>query len=212
MRPQPFDLIFGSLAGERFPAIRDALGAETGLDAFLLSAPALELLRDLRPEGGVGDAADAFVGFVHAAYLYWTDGMHHCELDSDATTRLLAATLTTPTTPATPTTYIQVAPRRIWGRLADEETFEPLDGWFARAHGDRLDVVACFGVHPERPGVTVVVASGPPPILAALIRPDGTPPFSPTMPGGVAAGLAEVGSPAELLALAWHATRLADGT
>ncbi len=92
-------------------------------------------------------------------------GAHHRELDAAATSRLLepapaAGTgVPEPSDVVTGTTYIQVAPRRIWGRLADEETFEPLDGWFARAGGSRLDVVACFGVHPERPGVTVVVVS-----------------------------------------------------
>jgi len=216
MRPQPFNLIFGALADERFPAIRDALQGETRLDAFLLSAPALELLRDLRPDTGVGDAADAFVALVHAAYLYWHDGTPRRELDAAATGRLLDPAAAGPGAAAGDvmpgTTYIQVAPRRIWGRLADEATFEPLDGWFARARGGRLEVVACFGVHPERPGVTVVSASGPPPMAADLVRRDGTAAFAATMPGGAAAGLAEVGSPGELLALAWRAARPAAGT
>ncbi len=211
MRPGPFELIFASLADERFPAVREALGSERGLDAFLLSPPALELLRDLRPDGGVGEAADAFVALVHAAYLYWADGGRLRELDAAATAGLLSgvdASGKAPT-PVTVTTYIQVAPRRIWGRLADEETFEPLDGWFATAAGDRLDVVACFGVHPERPGVTVVAVGGPEPAAAGLVRVDGSAPFAPRMEGGATAGLAEVGTPAELLALAWRAARLA---
>jgi hypothetical protein len=204
-RPHPFDLVFGSLADERFPAIRDALGDDTGLDAFLLAQPAVDLLHDLLPDGGVGEAVGAFAAFVHAAYLFWTGGCQRRELDADAVKRLLAGHQATPDPrPTRPTSYIQIEPRRIWGRLADEETFEPLDGWFATRAGDRLDVVACFGVHPERPGLSVVAVGGPQPARAPA-RADGTAPFAPTMPGGDTAGLHEVGSPAELLLLAWRA-------
>ncbi|MES1259867.1 MAG: hypothetical protein ABUL71_04665, partial [Gemmatimonadota bacterium] len=102
-------------------------------------------------------------------------------------------------------TYVQLAPRLIWGQLDAEASFEPLDGWFAFASSDdTLRMVACFGVHPERPGVSVVALEGTEPV--AVVRPDGSPPFSPTMSGGDAAGLHAVSGPDELLLLGWRAT------
>ena len=99
--------------------------------------------------------------------------------------------------------YFQVAPRIIWGQLAPEEPFEPLDGWFALPASTGLRLVACFGVHPQRPGVSVTVTEGSrPPLLA---REDGSPLFAPTMPGGDAADLHAVTAPAELLLLGWRA-------
>src|SRR5512135_1581473 len=77
-RPTPFDLVFAPWAGERFGSLREALRAE-GHDAldrnvFLMARPAIELIRELRPESGLGEAMDEFVALIHAAYLYWDGG------------------------------------------------------------------------------------------------------------------------------------------
>jgi hypothetical protein len=212
-RPHPFDLLFGTFRAEHFPAIRQALGDERDVNAFVLAAPALELLRDLRPDEGFGDAVDGFVALVHAAYLFWCDGEQTRSAADPATRRLAAASTATPDAPligaAGAARYVQVAPRLIWGQLDPDAPFEPLDGWFSWAVGtNMLRVVACFGLHEQRPGVSVVVAEGRAP--GAIARADGTPPFSPVMPGGNAAGLLAVVAPEELLLLAWRALQEED--
>ncbi len=203
----PFTLVFGDLAETAFPRIRDALLDDRSLDAFLLSEPALELMGQLRPEDGLGDAVDDFVAFVHAAWRFWLDGKQVANYDEVATRRLCvpagAEVHTPPVSVPDITRYTQLHPRLVWGRLASDETYEPLDGWFATRSGKTLRVVACFGLHAARPGLSVVVAEGRMP--EAIVREDGSPLFSPMMPGGDIAGLHAIAAPEELLLLAWRA-------
>ena len=74
-RPTPFDLVFDPLADDRFPAIRDALASNgrdpRDRDAFLMERASVSLIRELRPEDGVGDGMDQLVALVHHAYLFW---------------------------------------------------------------------------------------------------------------------------------------------
>lgn len=204
-RPHPFALLFGAMATERFPAIRTALGDERGLEPFLMVPEAIELLHALRPEGGLGDEVDDFVALVHAAWCFWADGAATMTLDAP-TTRALCAPMPTGIAPITPperTRYVAVAPRLVWAALGTGEHHEPLDGWFTVPVAGNLRVVACFGVHPTRPGVSAVAVEGARP--GTLAREDGTPLFAPTMPGGDTAGLFAVTAPDELLLLAWRA-------
>lgn len=205
-RPHPFTLVFADIAAERFPAIREALGDRRDVTSFLMASPAIDLLHDLRPDEGLGDAMDDFVAFVHAAFVFWDCGADTHQLDEAATRRLIE--------PRAPNhggaarllpgeaLYIQVAPRRIWSRLGESDIHEPLDGWFAIAEADGLRMVACLGVHPSRPGLTVLTAAGPRP--ATLLRVDGSAAYAPLMDGGDAAGLASVANADELLELGWR--------
>lgn len=204
-RPHPFALLFGAVATERFPAIAAALGDERGIEPFLMAPDAIELLHALRPDGGLGEEVDDFVALVHAAWCYWADGAVTTTLD-DAGTRALCdpeASTGAAATPPARTRYVAVAPRLVWAALGTGEHHEPLDGWFAVPVRGGLRAVACFGVHPGRPGVSAVAVEGPRP--AAVAREDGTPLFAPTMPGGDTAGLFAVTAPDELLLLAWRA-------
>jgi hypothetical protein len=205
-RPHPFELVFGPLVDVHFPAIRDALPSDADLDAFLVCTPALELLQELRPEEGLGEAVDDFVAFVHAAWRFWVDGADTRRLDAESTRVLCEVGGPTPTTMPRVARYIQVAPRLIWGQLADGEQWEPLDGWFAFPDAEGLRVVACFGLHAERPGLTVAAVAGTAPLVAP--RPDGSPPFAPLMSGGDQAGLHALADTGELLVLAWRAASL----
>jgi hypothetical protein len=203
VRPHPFELVFAIFRSERLPAIHAELGERTSLDSFMLAAAALELMRELRPDEGLGEAVDDFVALVHAGYLFWRDGERTLRLDA-AATRALCAPFADGEPAAAPRVpegarYIQVAPRLIWGRLADDAPFEPLDGWFAVPSNAGLRIVACFGVHPGRPGVSVVAVEGR--LRSNLVREDGTPLFAPTMSGGDLAGLHAVSVPEELLLL-----------
>ena len=202
----PFSLVFGDLAEASFPPIREALAGDRSIEAFMLAAPALELMGRLRPDEGLGDAADDFVAFVYAAWRFWCDGKQVVVLD-EATTRARCSPAHSPV-PAPvahapeATRYVQVTPRLVWGRLASDETYEPLDGWFATRSELVLRVVACFGLHATRPGLSVVVAQGSWP--GAVMREDASAIFSPMMPGGDLAGLHAVAAPEELLLLAWR--------
>lgn len=208
MRPTPFSLVFGELAAGRFPAIDQAI-TESGIDprerdAFLLLREVTQLVRELRPDEGLGEGVEALAALVHAAYLFHRGGERIVSVD-DATLRALvrAAAEASPG-PASPRDpgYIQLPPLRVWGRALEGAPAEPLDGWFVTGGTAGLSLVAVFGMHPGREGFTVVEASGPPP--EGLRRPDGTALFAPILAGGATAGLASVSGTEELLELAWR--------
>jgi hypothetical protein len=199
-RAHPFDLLFAPFRASELPAIRAALGGRRGVADFVLCEPALLLLRALRPDEGLGDAVDDFVVLVHAAFWFWHDGERTVSIDAAELARTITAPAPQPHHLLT-TQYIQLPPRIVWGQLSADIPFEPLDGWFATVEGDALRAVACFGVHPERPGISVSAVIGPEPEIVR--RADGQPLFTPTMPGGDLAGLHAIDSPAELLWLAW---------
>lgn len=216
-RPHPFTLVFGELAAEKFPAVRDALGGDLRLEHFLMTPAAVELLHELRPDEGLGDAVDDFVAFVHAAVCFWDAGERTVLLvERDVRSAMEGGGRRTeggegeespPSSTLHPplSMYFQLPPRIVWSRVEGSDFHEPLDGWFAIAEGEDLRVVACLGVHPERPGLSVLTAVGPKPV--ALRREDGTAPFSPTMEGGAEAGLHSVADADELLWLAWRSER-----
>ena len=204
----PFDLAFGSLADERFPAIRDAL-ARAGVDpsdrdAFLMQAPVVTLVRDLRPEAGVGEGMDQLVAMVHHGWLYWAAGQPVGTLDRAGLESLLAASGTSINDSPRGAWYLQLPERRLWAQALEGEAHEPLDGLFIHhAPDSALRVLAILGVHPDRGGFTVVEAAGPRP--SQWRRPDDSPLFSPLLPGGAAAALHSVAGAPELLELGWRA-------
>ena len=214
-RPHPFELVFADLAVDRFPALRNDLGDERSMAHFLMTPAVIELLHELRPEEGLGDAVDDFVAFVHAAFWYWHDGERTVSLEErdvrsamETGGRRMEDGGSHPRSPLSildppSSTYVQIAPRVLWSRLDSADIHEPIDGWFAMPDGDALGVVACLGVHPERPGLSVLTAVGLLPTV--LAREDGSAPFAPAMDGGAEAGLHSVTNAEELLWLAWMA-------
>src|SRR5262249_27723088 len=92
-RPTPFDLVFGELADVRFPAlergIRKAGYDPKSRDAFTLVKEAVELLRELLPDEGMGAGMDDFVAFVHAGFAYWLDGRPIVQIDRETLDRVL---------------------------------------------------------------------------------------------------------------------------
>jgi hypothetical protein len=208
VRATPFDLMFRSLADARFPAIRRAL-EEKGIapvdrGAFLLVRPVVELLRDLRPGEGLGDAVQHLAALVHHAYLYWLRGETVIPVEGEAWIRLMdpEPVVWGEPPPGSRVYYVQYPARRLWGSPLPQSPPEPLDGCFVARAGDRLAATAIFGVHPDRAAFTVVEVAGPRP--SALARADGTPLFAPILPGAAAAGLHAVTDMEELLELAWR--------
>jgi len=209
-RPDPFALAFGPFVPDRFTAIRQALAAggtdPYDRDAWSIARPVAELLRELRPEEGLGDAVADLVALTHAAFLFWQEGERRIDLSRPSLDELVGA-------PAAPTAagggrtayYAGLPPGRVWGTPVPSAQPEPLAGWFATAAAGRLEMVAIFGVMPGRPGFTVAQAGGPPP--GALARDDASALFAPVLPGGVAAGLWSLVGGEELLELGWRVHR-----
>ena len=207
-RPTPYALVFGALGPERFPVLRDGLAVAgrdpREQDGFLLVEEVATLLRELAPEEGLGESVAALVGLLHAAYVYWLDGERTVLVSPELLDRALSARPDAGATrPGGPVAhYVQLPPLRVWGVPSEGAPAEPLDGWFAIPKDGRLEVLAVFGLHPGRGGLTAVAVEGPRP--GFLEREDGSPLFAPTLPGGEAAGLASVIGQEEVLELAWR--------
>lgn len=197
----------GSLAAERFPALREGIIAAArdprDRDAFLMVREVVELLREIEPDEGLGEGIGTMAAFLHHAYLHWMDGESTLLVDE----AMLEVVLRDPKATVAPggtdrSRYIQLPPLRAWGVPMAGGPTEPLDGWFAYRRNDGLTVLAIFGLHPGRAGFTAVEVSGPRP--GHLERADGSALFSGTLPGAERAGLASIVGAEELLELAWR--------
>jgi hypothetical protein len=209
-RPTPFELGLGPAAGARLGPIRAALEAAgvdpADRDRFLLVREVAELLHALRPEEGLGADVAGLAAFLHHGYRFWLAGEPVRAVSPDELTRLLASRLPGAADPALAPPrgrYVQLPPLRVWGEPRPGSPPEPLDGWFVQGSvtGEpHLSILAAFGLHPGRPGLTVVEAEGARP--GPLARADGSPLFAPRLPGGAA--LASLAGTEELLELAWR--------
>jgi hypothetical protein len=213
-RPTPFDLVFTHTAETVCPAIRSALELSghdpANRDAFLMVPEVVSLLRDLRPEEGLGEGMDQLVALVHHAYLVWDAGALTLPLPANRVTALLeSAALPSPDLAEPPRAYYaQLLNRQVWARVVDGEAAEPMDGCFVHAAEGALRVLGIFGLRPDRDGFSAVETMGPRP--HGLERPDGTPVFSPVLAGGQAAGLYSLIGAEELLELGWRTRALAN--
>ena len=214
-RATPFDLVFQRTAESSFPRIAASLAAAghapADRDAFLMDREVITLLRDLRPDEGLGEAMDQMVALVHHAYLTWAAGGVTIPIGREA-----AADLLGPVAPDgsdakdVPAYYAQFPERMIWASVIENEAPEPLDGVFvSRDPQALLRVLGIFGLRPDRPGFSAVEALGP--RAARLTREDGTALFAPTLPGAAAAGLRSITGEEELLELGWRTQDIAAG-
>lgn len=198
----------GTIAPERFPALRRGIEASQrgprDRDGFLMVREAVELLREIEPDEGLGEGIGAMAAFLHHAYLYWMDGELTSRVDDAAlTAAMLGGGPAAPTGEGT-SRYFQIPPLRVWGAAMEGGPAEPLDGWFAVRTGNDLSVLGIFGLHPGRAGFTAVEVAGPRP--ERLERADGSALFSGTLAGAERAGLASLAGAEELLELAWRVT------
>jgi len=213
-RPTPFDLVFGPSAQEVFPKIRLALDQAghdpRDRDGFLMLREVVTLVRELRPEEGLGEGIDQLAALVHHAYLYWEAEEQVVELATEQLTSLLGtSTGTADRTEVRSAYYAQMPQHRIWAEVIPGHPPEPLDGCFVHStpDGAALRVLGVFGMHPDREGFSVVEAAGPRPLT--LARADGSELFAPTLTGGQAAGLFSITGEEELLDLGWRTGTLA---
>jgi hypothetical protein len=213
-RPTPLDLVFHRAVESTFPRIASSLAAgghdPADRDAFLMDREVVTLLRDLRPEEGLGEAMDQMVALVHHAYLTWAAGGITIPVGREAAEELLGQAREGTDSRDVPAYYAQFPERMIWAAVIESEAPEPLDGIFvSRAPGGDLRVLGIFGLRPERAGFTTVEAAGGK--VERLAREDGSPLFDPTLSGGAAAGLRSIVGEGELLELGWRTQRLAAG-
>ena len=212
-RPTPFDLVFGQPAQDVFPKIRLALDQAKhdphDRDRFLMLREVVTLVRELRPEEGLGEGIDQLAALVHHAYLYWQADAPVIELTPERLTTLLRTSNGGDRVEAPSAYYAQLPQHRIWAEVIPGHPPEPLDGCFVHPvpDGGGLRVLGVFGIHPEREGFTVVEAIGPRPV--ALVRADGTELFAPMLTGGQAAGLFSITGAEEPLDLGWRTSALA---
>ena len=210
MRLTPFDLVFRPASQQVFPEIRLAL-QDGGYDPrdrdqFLMLREVVSLLRELRPEHGLGEGIDQLAALLHHAYLYWDAGEPTFEIPVQLVTE-------TPDPPdeqsadRAPAYYAAMPEHRIWAEVIPGLPSEPLDGCFVHLAPDAsLRVLGVFGIHRDREGFTVVEAVGPRPV--ELARTDGSRLFEPTLPGGRAAGIFSISGIEELLELGWRTRKL----
>jgi hypothetical protein len=209
-RPTPFDLAFGEIADARFPAIRAALHQSgqdpRDRDRFFMLREVITLMRDLRPEEGLGQGIDQLAALLHQAYLFWNAGSNTVSIPPEHLARLLSPAGVPPAEHREEAPeYIQFPAHRVWAEAIPGQPAEPLDGCFLHQATDPgvLRVLGIFGVYAERPGFSAVEVSGQRP--RSLTRHDRSPLFTPVLPGGVAAGLYSLLGEAELLELGWRA-------
>jgi hypothetical protein len=212
-RATPFDLVFESAAPTSFPAIRQTLAQEErdprDRDAFLMVRETLLLLRELRPDEGLGEGIDQLTALVHHAYLYWDSGSVTLGISSDQLHQLVSQPSSQQAGDIGPrAAYLQLPERLIWAQVVPGQAQEPLDGFFHYASMEpaQLRMLGIFGMYPDRQGFSVVEVAGSRP--SPLIRPDGSPLFSSTLPGGAAAGLYSLVGEEELLELGWRVVQL----
>lgn len=206
MRSTPFDQVFGRLAVERFPRLRDSLAASQvdphDLDAFVLDREVVGLLQDVVPEGA-GESLDQHLSLLHNAFLFWLEGGWSFRLSRARAEVILKQETASPNdgTSVPRAYYIQFPERLVWAELESGAPHEPLDGLFVRPWpGGGYFVLGVFGMHPTREGFTVVEADGFP--AENPSREDGSSLFSPVMAGGTSAQLASLVGQEELLELA----------
>lgn len=214
-RPTPFDIVFGSVAEERFPALQRSL-SQTGRDprdveAFALDREVVLLLRDLVPEEEPGEAIPEHLALLQHAFLFWVEGKWRFTLGPGPAAALLAAVPEAASATGAPAAYyVQFPPRFLWAELVPGQPHEPLDGLFvSRAGEHQWLVMGIFGIHHDRAGFSVAHAIGPRPLLA--VREDGAPLFASLLPGGAAAGLHSLAGPPELIELGARSAPLVAG-
>ncbi len=230
-RTDPYALAFGAEAidDRLFPPIEQEAEARgfdlEDPDRFLFLSSVGRLLQaiagaseagadTLAPDAGeagpdAGEALRQHGRLLYHAFHFWRAGKVFVELEEDRIRRLLDAEnpasdreLVAPAVAG----YLRLPRNLVWAAPEPGLRPEPADGFFWMLEpGRSLHVLAALGVRPDRPGFSVVTASGD---LAreahwadADARPGGLD-FATTLPGGELDRLYSLETTAELLKLA----------
>lgn len=230
-RLTPYELAFGGarFEEESFPAIRaeaDARGVDTGQRELVLMLGAVgALIRELRPDSADIEAIDDsplpppdavrdYGALLFQAYRFWESGRRLLVIDEGVLRRQLASGPIGDWTFVAPhqAGYLQLPRHVVWARIGEGAPPEAIDGFFwsvdvpGADSAGRIEIVVALGLHPGRPGFSVMEAAAPLPAPAPghwgdlEARAEGAD-FVNVLPGGEMRDLLAVTSTPELLKL-----------
>ena len=101
---------------------------------FLMVREVVTLLRELRPEEGLGEGIDQLAALVHHAYLFWAGGSLTVRLRSDQLGSSVARRHGHLPEPDARALYTQLPERRVWAQV--------IPGRSARATGRLLHTMS----------------------------------------------------------------------
>jgi hypothetical protein len=229
-RLTPYELAFGEarFEDERFPAIRaeaEARSVDTGeRERMLMLGTVGALLRELRPDSADIEGTDDplpppdvvrdYGALLFLAYRFWENGRRLLTIDEGVLRSQLARgpigdwAFVAPH----PAGYLQLPRHVLWARIAEAAPPEAVDGFFwsiappGTGTAGGIEIVVALGMHPGRPGFSVMEAAAPLPAPAPGhwgdldARADGED-FDNILPGGEMRELVAVTSTPELLKL-----------
>ena len=169
-RATPYELILEPLERSLFPLIREEAavrGTDTRRrDQFVLLGHVGAALRDIVADDASPAAMDEYADLLYHGYQFWAFGRRLYVLDP-----AVADAVTAPTYEigdwvlgGPPSCYVQLPYQRLWGRVAADAPYEPVDGCFivvddtepAPDAGAHLRVQLVLGLRAGRPGVSLV--------------------------------------------------------
>jgi hypothetical protein len=219
-RSDPFSLTFAPIADARFPAIVAAAADEHRDTAdrpqFAALREVQHLLGELESPDVLERHAEAggeYLTALWVAFRFWHAGRRIVEISRPQLTAAIAAPARA-SPPSVPhgACYLRLPEHWFWAQIDPAEPHEPLDGLFAveGAQGREIALLAVLGLRPERPGFSQISLTAAPGDFVTAAASARTPPFAPTLDGGIAADLRSITTAAELLHLAALALRDAD--
>ena len=228
-RQDPYTLVFGAddMDDRLFPPIAEEAEARSqpmsDPDRFLFLSSVGKLLQAIagtepykageEPEAQRSEIIRQYGRLLFHAFHYWRAGRRSAEIGEE-TLRWLLDEVTSVgewrLRPPHDSGYLRLPRNLVWAAPAPNLQPEPADGFFwsyveRDDQPDLLHVLLALGVRPDRPGFSVVPATGAldaePHWADVDARPDGTD-FETTLPGGEMDRLYSIQSAAELLKLA----------
>ncbi len=242
-RVTPYDVVFANQRFEQdaFPNITaEAEGRGVDVadpDAFVLLGTVGALLRELPAPEAAPDRAEGptpvellrpLAALLFQAFHFWRCGRRVFRLDAAQLDQALGPGLEVGTWTLEPphsAGYLQLPRHRLWSRIEEGATAEAVDGFFwamiprsepPRPAYQRLDVLLALGMHPGRPGLSVIecavtLPAEPPGHWADLIAREHGEDFANVLPGGELTGLRALVNTAEVLKLVsrvfWNLSR-----
>ncbi len=197
-RPHPFDLVFGPVTDEWFPAIASEIGAGDARDLGRFGKlAAVETIMARMQAEPAAEQGDEYLRLLYAVYAFWRDGRHDLATTPDESSADSDPSITS-------AVYCALPHHRYWAQPVPDGPHEPIDGFFVvpgPRDRDEWLVLSVLGLRPDREGFSQVSALVSTADFRAA-RSSREKPFAPAMPGGSAAGFSSVTSVAEMLHLA----------
>lgn len=177
-RPLPYEIVFSDEAFEatHFPEIRaeaEHVQARTSEPIRFLHLPAVApLLREV-VESSDHSATEEFGPVLFQGYHFWRYGKEVFSFEEPLLRELLSSQATIAAgelVPPKPAGYLQLPPRLLWARVAQDAQAEPIDGVFWTMVGwndeavppfTRLDLLVVLGLMNERPGFSIAEIQAP---------------------------------------------------